>query len=245
MTRQPSPPAEYLRAMPLHAITEIYGETGLRRRLVLELDDLPPTTRDTVRHAQRWAARLHAGQRRTREPYVNHLLRVALRIVCYYRVTDPEVLVAALLHDAVEDRSWAMAGRPDNNPGPAPREEAFAVLTHRYGARVARLVAAVTNPAHPTGTDRGSSYANHLATALEREPWARVIKLSDFTDNGVGIIHTVGPKVPYYARKYSAAVPVLRDLLDRPDTPLEPAVKDHIRRQLDLAQQRFDAILAA
>jgi hypothetical protein len=47
------------------------------------------------------------------------------------------------------------------------------------------------------------------------------------------------------ARKYTGAVPVLRELLDRPDTPLAPTVKDHIHRQLDLAEQRFSAILAA
>jgi hypothetical protein len=40
-------------------------------------------------------------------------------------------------------------------------------------------------------------------------------------------------------------VPVLRDLLHRPDTPLDPSVKDHIAAQLDLAEQRFAAILAA
>jgi DNA-binding transcriptional regulator YiaG len=40
-------------------------------------------------------------------------------------------------------------------------------------------------------------------------------------------------------------VPLLQELLAMPDTPLEPAVKDHIRRQLQLAQARFAAILAA
>jgi hypothetical protein len=72
-----------------------------------------------------------------------------------------------------------------------------------------------------------------------------VIKLSDFTDNGVGLIHATGPLVARSARKYNAAVPVLQDLLDRPDTPLPPQVKDHIRGQLAVAQRRFTAILAA
>ena len=39
------------------------------------------------------------------------------------------------------------------------------------------------------------------AAALDGEPWARVIKLSDFTDNGVGIIHSIGPLVVRSARK--------------------------------------------
>lgn len=242
---RPSPvSAAQLRIMPLHAVTEIHGEAGLRQRLTLELDRLPTDTRRVVGDAADWAATLHAAQRRTREPYLNHLLRVTLRILCYYRITDPQVLAAAMLHDAVEDQPWAMIGQPTGH-GPPPRDAALAALTHRYGPRVAKLVDAVTNPDHQPGADRTWQYIDHLATALDAEPWARVIKLSDFTDNGVGIIHAIGPKVQHSARKYTDAVPVLRDLLDRPDTPLDRSVKDHIHRQLDLAQQRFTAILAA
>jgi hypothetical protein len=111
--------------------------------------------------------------------------------------------------------------------------------------RVARLVQAVTQPAPPAGVDRVQHYTDHLTQSLTAKPWARVIKLSDFTDNGVGIIHTVGPKVHRLAAKYTAAVPVLRGLLHRPDTPLAPPVKDHIAAQLDLAEQRLAAALAA
>ena len=191
-----------------------------------------------------WASVLHAGQRRTREPYVNHLLRVTIRIICYYQVTDPDVLAAALLHDTVEDQPWAMAGL-DPDGGPPPRGQAQTVLSARFGPRVARLVAAVTNPIYELGRDRNAQYLDHLRHSLTAEPWARVIKLSDFTDNGVGIIHTVGPLLHRSARKYTPAVPLLQELLAMPDTPLEPAVKDHIRRQLQLAQARFAAILAA
>ncbi|MBM2623808.1 HD domain-containing protein [Actinoplanes sp. LDG1-06] len=229
--------------MPLHAVTEVYGEPGLRRRLALELDRLPAEHRHVIADAAGWASMLHAGQRRTREPYVNHLWRVTLRMLCHYRVDDPDVLIAGLLHDAVEDQAWKIAGITGH--GPPPTNEALTVIAARYTPRVARLVNAVTMPARPEGADRIHYYTTHLAHALDGEPWARVIKFSDFTDNGVGIIHTVGPLVIRSARKYRAAVPILRDLLDRPDTPLPADVKDHIRRQLDLAQRRFTAILAA
>jgi hypothetical protein len=229
--------------MPLHAVTEVYGEPGLRRRLDVELDRLPVHHRGAVADAARWAADLHAGQRRTREPYLNHVVRVTLRMLCHYRVTDPDVLVAGLLHDAVEDQSWAITGIKRH--GPPPATQALHVITSRYNTRVARLVAAVTTPTRPTGTERIRHYTSHLTVALDAEPWARVIKLSDFTDNGVGIIHAIGPLIERSARKYDAAVPVLRDLLHRPDTPLSADVKEHIRRQLDLAQHRFDAILGS
>jgi (p)ppGpp synthase/HD superfamily hydrolase len=84
---------EQLLAMPLHAVTEVYGEAGLRERFALEVAGLPG--RSTMEDALVWAAALHADQRRTREPYLNHVLRVAIRILTYYRVTDPEVIGSA------------------------------------------------------------------------------------------------------------------------------------------------------
>lgn len=59
----------------------------------------------------------------------------------------------------------------------------------------------------------------------------------------LGMIHTVGPKVVSSATKYRPLVPVFRDLVTRPDTPLSAAVKQHILDQLDLAEERFSAIL--
>ncbi|MFC7532405.1 HD domain-containing protein [Actinoplanes sp. GCM10030250] len=235
-------PATQLRIMPLHAVTEVYGEAGLQRRLAVESDRLAPPHRRTLADAAAWATQVHAGQHRTREPYINHPLRVTLRILCHYRVTDPDVLIAALLHDTVEDQPSAVAGIAEH--GPPPIEQALAAIASRFNRRVAGLVAAVTTPACPPGTDRIAHYLDHLRPALD-DPWARVIKLSDFTDNGVGIIHSAGPLVTRSARKYDPAVPVLRDFLDRADTPLDADVKDHIRSQLDLARHRFTAILAA
>ena len=98
-----------LLSMPLHAITEVYGEQGLRERFLLEVDGFPPAEAAQLRAALQLAGTLHAEDRRVREPYLNHLLRVAIRIVKYYGVRDVDVLTAALLHDAVRTTrpSWA------------------------------------------------------------------------------------------------------------------------------------------
>ena len=45
------------------------------------------------------------------------------------------------------------------------------------------------------------------------------------------------------ARKYRPLVPVLRELILQPDTPLQPEVKGMIARQLESAENRFAAIL--
>jgi hypothetical protein len=69
------------------------------------------------------------------------------------------------------------------------------------------------------------------------------VKLSDFTDNGVGILYATAPAMQRLAIKYRPLTGVYRDLVTRADTPLAPHVKQHILEQLDLADERFAAIL--
>jgi hypothetical protein len=229
---------QVLAAMPLHAITAVYGEEGLRERFRLEIERFADDERQRIEEALALAAELHSGDRRQSEPYVNHLLRVATRIICYYRVDDPDVVCAALLHDAVEDHPGDLA------PG-GGQEEALAVLAGRFGTKVAQLVAAVTNPEREAGRDRNQQYREHVAESLLAHPLARVIKASDFTDNGVGLIHTTGPLLGRLAAKYAPLVPVLEELIARSDTPLSAEVKAHILGQFEAARQRFAAIMSA
>jgi hypothetical protein len=161
--------------MPLHAITSVHGEAGLRERLLIEIAHFSAVDRARISDALALASRLHARDRRQREPYANHLLRVTVRIVSHYRVTDPDVACAALLHDAVEDHAEDIA------PG-GTRQAALAALARQFGHRTADLVAAVTNPVYASGRDEHEQYREHVAASLLASPWARVIKASDFTD---------------------------------------------------------------
>ena len=227
-----------LAAMPLHAITALHGEAGLRERFAIEIASIPDGNRVRAEQALELAARLHAGDRRQREPYVNHLLRVAVRIITYYGVRDADVICAGLLHDAVEDHADELADG-------GGQQEALTALASQFGNRVAELVAAVTNPPHEAGRDRHEQYREHVAAGLEANPWARVIKASDFTDNGVSLIHTTGPRLDRLASKYAPLVAVLAELISRSDTPLSDEAKDRILGQLDRARQRFAAITSA
>src|SRR5580700_5661912 len=132
-----------LATMPLHAITSTYGEAGLRDRFAVEIASWAEGDRVQMERALDLAARLHAEDRRDREPYINHLLRVA------------------------------------------------------------ELVGAVTNPPYAPDRDQDEQYREHVADSLHDNPWARVIKASDFTDNGVGLIHTTGPRLYRLAGKYA------------------------------------------
>src|SRR5512142_348415 len=222
--------------MPLHAITSTYGEQGLRARFAAEAQTWPGPDQARLNRALDLAARLHAADRREREPYVNHLLRVAIRIMSHYGVRDADVACAALLHDAVEDHAAELA--------PGGREAALAALAAAFGPRVGELVGAVTNPEYAPGRDPHEQYREHIAESLRGNPWARVIKASDFTDNGVGLIHSTGPRLRKLAGKYAPLVPVLRELIALPDTPLDSRVREHILTQLDRAAERFAAVLA-
>jgi len=108
---------------------------------------------------------------------------------------------------------------------------------------VAGLVAAVTNPEYAPDRDADEQYREHVADSLRRHPWARVIKASDFTDNGVGLIHTTGPRLRRLAAKYAPLVPVLQELIALPDTPLGDPARQRILTQLAQAADRFTAIL--
>src|ERR1022692_2324963 len=94
--------------MPLHAITSTYGEQGLREGFAVEVASFPEQEKPRLNQAL--AARLHAADRRDREPYLNHLLRVGIRIISHYGVHDADVIIAALLHDAVEDNAAEPTG---------------------------------------------------------------------------------------------------------------------------------------
>jgi HD domain len=245
-----------LATMPLHAITSTYGEAGLRDRFAVEIASWAEADRRRLEQALDLASGLHAGDRRDTEPYVNHLLRVAIRIMSHYGVHDTDVVGAALLHDAVEDHAADLAARGGGadlaargggadlaaRGGGANRQVALAVLAAEFGPRVAELVGVVTNPPYAPDRDQDEQYREHVADGLRDNPWARVIKASDFTDNGVGLIHTTGPRLHRLASKYAPLVPVLRDLIARPDTPLDAAVKEHILAQLDRAADRFAAL---
>jgi hypothetical protein len=115
-----------LAKMPLHAITSVYGEAGLHEPLLMEIAQFTAADRARAGDALALALQLHARDHRQREPYANHLLRVSVRALSHYRVADPDVACAALLHDAVEDHAQDLA------PGGA-RQAAFAVLSGQFG----------------------------------------------------------------------------------------------------------------
>src|SRR6516164_3650325 len=77
------------------------------------------------------AARWHVHQRRkgpAGEPYINHLLEVAMLVADATDGTDTDLVIAALLHDAIEDCE-------------VPRQ----LIVETFGEDVAKIVEEVTD----------------------------------------------------------------------------------------------------
>lgn len=241
--------ARQLLTMKIHVVDSNWSSEGLRAMLASVIANFEDEEREAIVRAERIASRLHADDTRSGgRPYVNHLLRVAIRIAHYYHVRDVDVLTAALLHDAVEDHPGELADLASNGERALGQADAaLAVLDHAFSSRMARFVRAVSNPDIDktlTLEERHELYRIHVVESLEAEPWARVIKLSDFTDNGVGIMWTVTPaKAKSLAAKYAPLVPQLIEFTRREDTPLGVEAKAHIVRQLKNGEEYFAAIL--
>lgn len=236
-----------LHTMPLHEITERFGQQGLERRLAIEIADFPEEDRTQIEDGLRVAKELHGGDMRaTGEPYMNHILRVTTRILSHYGVRDRDVTIAALLHDTVEDHPRELA---DLGEDEGTDEEAVAAalqaIERMFNPEVSGLVAALTTPERPPDKSKPDHFRDHILTKIAPVPRARVIKTSDFTDNGVGIHYSPPNKAESVAPKYLLAIPIFRAFTVWPDTPLSPDVRNHILRQLDLGEQRMRAVIQA
>ncbi|HQD49445.1 HD domain-containing protein, partial [Ottowia sp.] len=90
--------------------------------LEAKLDYLDPADVELVRRAYRFADRAHLGQmRHNGEPYITHPIAVAAQVAEWK--LDAPALMAALLHDAMEDCGVTKAD-----------------LLEQFGAPVAELV---------------------------------------------------------------------------------------------------------
>jgi guanosine-3',5'-bis(diphosphate) 3'-pyrophosphohydrolase len=131
-----------------------------------------------VMRAADFAARKHADQRRKggkAEPYLNHLIEVA-SLVAEATDGDPDAVIAALLHDAVEDQGVTVAEIAD-----------------LFGPAVASLVAEVTDDKDLPKQVRKDM---QIANASHKSDGASIIKLADKTSNLVAIAnsHRPGPR---------------------------------------------------
>ena len=130
----------------------------------------------TVLRAADAAARWHVHQRRkgaAQEPYINHLLEVASLVTEATHGRDPDLVIAALLHDAVEDQ-----------------EVTAELIAREFGSKVAAIVAEVTDD---KTLEKAERKRRQVATAHKKSDQAKMLKLADKTSNLRAIAFSPSP----------------------------------------------------
>ncbi len=133
-----------------------------------KLDYLNATDIESVRQAYRYADEAHLGQlRNSGEPYITHPIAVAQQ--CAEWKLDAQALMAALLHDAMEDCGITKLD-----------------LIERFGAPVAELVDGLTKLEKLELNTREENQAESfrkMLLAMARDVRVILIKLADRTHN--------------------------------------------------------------
>jgi guanosine-3',5'-bis(diphosphate) 3'-pyrophosphohydrolase len=136
--------------------------------LMANLDYLDASSVEQVRQAYRFADEAHLGQlRNSGEPYITHPIAVAA--LCASWKLDAQALMAALLHDAIEDCGVT---KPE--------------LIERFGAPVAEMVDGLTKLDKLQFTTREENQAESfrkMLLAMARDVRVILIKLADRTHN--------------------------------------------------------------
>ena len=154
---------------------------------------LPAATCDAVAKAVEFAIRYHGDQRRpTGAPYLEHLLEALEVLVRGARVTDPDVLCAAVLHDVVEDTPCTMED-----------------VRLAFGDRVADMVRWVTKPEPADGADRRAAKESYLKSLKDAPDDAVLVKLADRASN-VQTLRNLGQarQREYYAQTVRYIIPL-------------------------------------
>jgi (p)ppGpp synthase/HD superfamily hydrolase len=117
-----------------------------------------------VLRAAEMAARWHVDQRRkgvAQEPYINHLLEVASLVAEATGGSEPNLVIAALLHDAVEDQGVTSER-----------------IANEFGQHVADTVFEVTDDKSLPKDERK---CRQVQNAPKKSRAAKLIKLADKT----------------------------------------------------------------
>jgi (p)ppGpp synthase/HD superfamily hydrolase len=122
------------------------------------------------------AARWHVHQRRkgaAKEPYINHLLEVASIVAEATGGKDPNLVIAALLHDAIEDC-----------------EVPHKLISETFGVDVADLVAEVTDD---KTLEKAERKRRQVESAHKKSARAKMLKLADKTSNLRALVSSPSP----------------------------------------------------
>ncbi|MBI2483815.1 bifunctional (p)ppGpp synthetase/guanosine-3',5'-bis(diphosphate) 3'-pyrophosphohydrolase [Candidatus Uhrbacteria bacterium] len=140
-----------------------------RQRLIAALASFPKSSKTEILKGLSLTERAHAGQYRDDgAPYAIHPIRMAVSLIKDFNITSPTLVIAALLHDVVEDTTVTLAA-----------------IQKACGKTVASLVNDVTDarPPRETETQKRKRKQQKLIALLEKRKSSRIVKCADILDN--------------------------------------------------------------
>lgn len=215
-----------------------------RAQLIAELTKyfttLPIDQANECKLAMDIAIEIHKDQEdRPDGPYVNHVLRVAVRLL-RFGVRDHEVIIAALLHDGVEDQAEKLAFyNPNFNSKLKVSTNAIRAIVSLFGFKVATYVENLTNPENGSLSKikRHKRYVDHVARTLNLPGYSGLMKISDFYDNGLDL-HTISDAKFAFSmcRRYEPIFRLMLDAVSKYEKfwflPIEVVIYDQIKQDL-------------
>lgn len=116
------------------------------------------------------AAGLHSGQSRngSKEPYINHALKVALILSDELKIHDVDLICAALLHDILQKGNNSETDKLDQ-------------IKENFGENVYNIVQTLTE--HPSAENRQQSLESYFQNISKSPKTLRVVELADRLDN--------------------------------------------------------------
>jgi (p)ppGpp synthase/HD superfamily hydrolase len=185
-----------------------------------------------VNKALDMAAYLHRNQTRAnrgempRTHYIEHPYRNALRLI-RYGCLEEDLIIAAILHDTVEDCFSELLALTGDFSTPASMtgiDHCFAFYDLTFGTRASAAIRSVTNTPDDgvkrSRAEKRALYVQHVTAALQ-SPDAALVKLVDFIDNGAGLHHNDVSvnrgMVSHLAQKYLPLVPVFMSRVRKSD----------------------------
>ncbi len=171
------------------------------KELVLKLKKLtaPLDNDGKISKAIDFSLSLHAKQkdRQADGPYINHVLRVTIRSILL-GLREPEGIIAALMHDSIEDQLQGLAKASSKSTVGAgdPERIAAHAIVSLFGERVLELVGHLTIPGwqyalDPNGKNR--CYVEHVEKLFNIHRSVIIIKLADFLDNACSLLDLPTP----------------------------------------------------
>lgn len=208
-----------LKALPLKTM-----DSAALTLAILEATGNDPLVFNAIRDAtflHRNQTRANRGQLE-RTSYIEHPLRGALRLI-RWGVTDRDLIIAAILHDTVEDCAadiliHFLSIDPSEISEAEARAYAADWIRITYGIGAATLVMAVTNEFPVPGAtraERAAAYVEHARAGICSDVRVFLVKFTDYMDNAAGLYHNDVPgnrgMVVRLAGKYLPMADVFED----------------------------------